>query len=71
MGMVINSRDEDALNAVVITTNSNYSSKVKYTKIKLVLLQEEFYLFITPKLVSLFMDKFKYYFNNGVFIMKI
>jgi hypothetical protein len=53
--------------SVIITMDLNYISTEKYTKLKLVLLHEEYHLFITPKLLSLFMDKFKYYFNNGIF----
>jgi predicted O-methyltransferase YrrM/glycosyltransferase involved in cell wall biosynthesis len=52
---------------VIITNNSIIDFKTKYTKIKLVLLKKELYLFITPTLLSLFMEKFRYYFSNGLF----
>jgi predicted O-methyltransferase YrrM len=52
---------------IIITKNFNYNSKEKYTRIRLVLLKEEYHIFVTPKLLSLFMEKFKYYFNNGIF----
>jgi len=53
--------------SIIITNNSNYNTKEKFTRIRLVLLQEEYHIFIMPKILSLFMDKFKYYFSNGIF----
>ena len=53
--------------SIIITNNSNYNVKEKFTRIRLVLLQEEYHIFIMPKILSLFMDKFKYYFSNGIF----
>lgn len=66
-----NGSDEEhikgAIGSIIITKNPNYNSNEKYNKLRLMLLQEEYYLFITPKLLSLFMNKFKYYFNSGIF----
>jgi len=53
--------------SIIITNNSNYNTKEKFTRIRLILLQEEYHIFIMPKILSLFMDKFRYYFSNGIF----